>query len=272
MKAFHLAIAVVVVAVGATLATAQDRAHPTPSATGQATANVSPAQAAMDRAAAAQKYVFLFFWKEKGVLTDKAWSVFQPAAARLANWVEVVSIQITDPAEKQIVDKYGVTRAPMPLVLAVAPCGAITKAFTKTFDETQLRTAFVSPCTQLCLKALQKRKLVFVCVVEKTNPKAPLTVPKGVEDFKADKKYGPATEIVLVDAQDENEATLLKEMGVGTQASKPIIVFLAPPGALIGKFGGAASKDVLVAKLAAAQSNPCAGGKCGPGGCGPKKK
>ena len=63
--------------------------------------------------------------------TDKAWSVLQPAAAKLADSAEVVSIQITDPAEKQIVDKYGVTRAPMPLVLAVAPCGAITKAFTE---------------------------------------------------------------------------------------------------------------------------------------------
>jgi hypothetical protein len=26
-----------------------------------------------------------------------------------------------------------------------------------------------------------------------------------------------------------------------------------------------------VAALQTAQSNPCAGGKCGPGGCGPKK-
>ena len=98
---------------------------------GQAAANVSQAQAAMDRAAAAQKYVFLFFWKDKNPQTDKAWSVLQPAVAKLADSAEVVSIQITDPAEKQIVDQYDVSRAPMPLVLAVAPCGAITKAFTE---------------------------------------------------------------------------------------------------------------------------------------------
>ena len=54
-----------------------------------------------------------------------------------------------------IVDKYGVSRSPMPLVLAIAPCGAITKGFTKTFDEDQLRTAFVSPCTAECMKALK---------------------------------------------------------------------------------------------------------------------
>ena len=48
-------------------------------------------------------------------------------------------------------------------------------------------------------------------------------------------------------------------------------MFLAPPGSMIGKFDGTATKQQLVAKLVSAQSNPCAGGKCGPGGCGPKK-
>jgi len=189
----------------------------------------------------------------------------------MADSAEVASIQITDPAEKRIVDKYGVTRAPMPLVLAVAPCGAITKAFTSAFDENKLRTAFVSSCTQLCLKALQERKLVLACVVDQANPQDPVTIPKGVEDFRADAKYGPATEIILVNARDQGEATFLRDFQVDPRAQKPVIVFLAPPGAVIGKFDGTTTKQQLLAKLASAQSDPCAGGKCGPGGCGPKK-
>ena len=272
MRALHLAIATVVVAMGATIATAQDRVARTPSATDQAASTgVSQAQAAMDRAAAAQKYIFLFFWKDKTPQTDRAWSVLQPAVANMANSAEVVSIQIADPAEKRIVDKYGVTRAPMPLVLAVAPCGAITKAFTKAFDENQLRTAFVSSCTQLCLKALQDRKLVLACVVDQANPQDPVTIPRGVEDFRADAKYGPATEVILVNARDESEAAFLKDFQVDPQSQKPVVVFLAPPGSMIGKFNGTATKQQLVAQLVSAQSNPCAGGKCGPGGCGPKK-
>jgi len=261
MRFLHLAITAGVLAAGATAITAQDRAA----------AKVSPGQAAIDRAAAANKYVFIFFWKEKNSQTDKAWSVLQPAAAKLADSADVVSIRITDPAEKQVVDKYGVTRAPMPLVLAVAPCGAITKAFTTAFDENQLRTAFVSPCTQLCLKALQSRKLVFVCVVEKTDPQNPPPIPQGVQDFKADKKYASCTEVILLDAGDAAEAALLKDFEVGPNATKPLTIFLAPPGTLIGRFGGEASKEALAAKLAAAQSGCCPGGKCGPGGCGPKK-
>ena len=263
MRTLHVAITAAILAVSATVTTAQDQA---------AAANVSQAQTAINRAAAAHKYVFLFFWKEKTPQTDKAWGVLQPAAARMVDSAELVSIQITNPAEKRIVDKYDVTRAPMPLVLAVAPCGAITKAFTGAFDENQLRAAFVSPCTQLCLKALKmSRKLVLVCVVDQANPQDPVTIPRGVEDFRADAKYGSATEIILVNARDQGEATLLKELQVDPQAQKPVIVFLAPPGAMIGKFDGTTTKQQLVAKLVAAQSNPCAGGKCGPGGCCPKK-
>ncbi|MEN6406632.1 MAG: hypothetical protein ABFC77_09185 [Thermoguttaceae bacterium] len=262
MRAFYLAIAAAILAVGVTAITAQERAAE----------NVGQGKAAMDRAAATQKYVFLFFWKDKNSQTEKAWSVLESAMTKFADSAEVASIQITNPSEKKIVDQFGASRAPMPLVLAIAPCGAVTKAFIKTFDEKQLRTAFVSSCTQQCLKALRDRKLVFVCVVDKDNVQDAMAIPRGVKDFKADAKFGPATEIVLVNAQDKNEATFLNEIEVGVNAEKPVTVFFAPPGVLVGRFGGAATKEALVAKLAAAQSNPCAGGKCGPGGCGPKKK
>jgi hypothetical protein len=150
MRTLHLAIAAALLAASATAATAQDRVARAPSTAGQtAPAGVSQGQAAIDRVAAAQKFAFIFFWKEKTPQTDKAWSTLQTAATQWSDAAVVVSIKVTDPAEKPVVDRYGVSRAPMPLVLAVAPCGAITKAFTGTFDEKQLRAAFVSPGTQL---------------------------------------------------------------------------------------------------------------------------
>lgn len=272
MRLFCPTIVAAILAVIPTVGMAQERAASESPATAkdEVAAKPSPCQTAIDKAAADNKYVFVLFWKEQSPQLDKAWGELKPVVTSMADKAVFLSIQITNPAEKKIVDKYGVTRAPMPLVLALAPSGAVTKAFTKTFDEKELRTAYVSPCKEQCLKALQDRKLVFVCVVEKTDPKAPLAVPKGVEDFKADKRFASATAIVVVDAQDENEVTLLKELEIGKAASKPITVFLGPPGALIGKFGDV-SKDVLVAKLAAAMSNRCGGGKCGPGGCPPPK-
>jgi hypothetical protein len=267
MRLFFLTITTVALVASTTATMAQVRGAVAPMTAAQPAAGVSEAQAAMDRAAASGKYALLFFWRDKTEQTDKAWKTLEPAAAKLAKSADVISIQITNPAEKRIVDRYGVSRAPMPMVLAISPCGAITKGFNKGFDEAQIRDAFVSPCTERCMKALQSRKLVFACVVDQGQAVA----PQGVQDFKADEKYSRATEIVLISASDKAEAEFLKELEVDPNGPKPVAVFMAPPGVMIGKFDGQATKGQIMAKLASAQQGCCPGGKCGPGGCGPKK-
>ena len=186
-----------------------------------ASGSQSEAAAALDRAAAAQKFAFVFFWKEQNPQTDRAWGVLQAAAGKMSDWADVVAVQATDPAEKPLVDRFGTSRAPMPLVLAVAPCGAVTKAFTSAFDESQLRTALVSPGTQLCLKALQDRKLVLLCVVDQAGPNG-VGVPAAAQEFKADQRFGAASEIVLVSAGDEGEAGFLKELKVDTRVPSAV--------------------------------------------------
>jgi len=272
MKRFSLVIVSVILAVGISSAVGQDRVARTSTGASQAAVNnPSQAQAAIAQTAAANKFMFIFFWKEQNQQTDKVWNILQPTVAKMADQADTVSIQTTNPAEKAIVDRFGASRAPMPLVLAIAPCGAITKAFTGTFDENQLRTAFVSPCTQLSMKALQDSKLVMICVIDQTGQPDSAAIPQGVRDFKADEKYGRATEIVLLNARDQAEASFLKDLQVDVNSSKPVIVFFAPPASMIGKFDATATKQQIIAKLASAQSGCCPGGKCGPNGCSPKK-
>ena len=227
-------------------------------------------QAALEQAAAANKFAFVFFWKDRSPQTDKAWATLQPLAAKMADAAVVAAVQVSDPKEKQLVTHYGLDRAPLPLVLAIAPCGAITKAFTGEFNEQQLQTAFVSPGTQHCLKALQDQKLVFVCVTDGNPAQPSAAVPEAVRQFKMDERFGPTTEVVLLNANDAGEAAFLQELKVDPRTAKPLTVFLAPPGSVIGQFDARATKDDFVKQVVAAQSNPCAGGKCGPGGCGPK--
>ena len=224
---------------------------------------------AMARAATANKYLFIFFWKEKNPQADAVWNVLQSAMGRLAEWADWTSVRITDPAEKPIVERFGVDRAPMPLVLALAPNGAITKAFPGKLEESQLRAAFVSPGTELCLKALQDRKLVLLCVREPLPQQGRLAVPPGVGQFKADPRCARVTEVVLLDPREPAEKSFLKELQIDPRVGA-VTVLLAPPGGVVGKFPGSVSKDQLVAKLATAQS-ACPGGKCGPNGCGPKR-
>lgn len=231
----------------------------------------SPGQLAIQKATSANKFALVFFWKDRGAQTDQAWADLRSAAAKMVNWAEVTAVQVTDPAEKQLVARHHLSRAPMPLVLAIAPCGAVTKAITGRITEAQIQSAYVSPCTQACLKAIQDRKLVMLCVMDRKDPYRSGAVPQGVQDFKADGRYGPVTEVVLVNATDQAEAAFLRELQVDPREPKPVTVLLAPPGSMVAKFAAGATKEQMVARLSAAQSNRCANGTCGPNGCGPKK-
>jgi hypothetical protein len=233
--------------------------------------SASKGMAAMEAAARANRYLFVFFWNSQDQQTDAMHGVFQGAMGKMVDRADGIAINITDPAEKPLVDKFGVSRAPMPFVLAIASNGAATRGFPKRLEEGQLQQAFVSPCTARCMKAIQDRHLILLCV---QNGKTQFNqeAMQGVAEFKADPNYAQATEVVTLDPADQGEASFLKALQVDPQTPAAVTLLVTPPGAPVARFAGAVTKTEIVAKLTAAQSGCCPGGKCGPGGCcGPKK-
>lgn len=231
---------------------------------------VSRGMAAIENAARSNKYLFIFFWKQNDQNTGAMFQKFKEVMPKMADRADPLVVHVADPAEKPMVDKFGVSRAPMPLVVALAPNGAITKGCPVKFDEKQLQEAFVSPCTAECMKALQNRKLVLLCVQNHKTQFNQVAL-RGVQEFKADARFARATEVVALDPSDHSEASFLNDLRVNPQTPQAVTILLAPPGTPVATFTGPVTKDQLVTKLAAAKSDPCAGGKCGPGGCKPKK-
>jgi hypothetical protein len=225
--------------------------------------------AAIKQASEANKYLFLFFSKTDDEQTSAMRKVFDVAMAKLSDRAQSVVVNITDSSEKDIVEKYDLDRAPMPLVLAMAPNGAITGGFPTKFEEQNLLDAFATPCMENVMKSLQDGKLVFVCV-QNDKTKSNDTAMRGVRDFQSDARFASATEIVTLDPADEKEASFLGDLRVSPDIAEAITVFLVPPGQAIGKVEGATDKDGLVELLSKA-STACGPGGCGPGGCGPKK-
>ena len=224
--------------------------------------------AALTRAAKAKKHLFVFFHKDNGEETSAMRAVFETAMRKVAGRAMSVAIDVTDPAEKGIVTKFGTGRAPMPLVLAIAPNGAVTGGFPVKFEEKQLLGAFASPGMQQCLKALQERKLVLLCV-QNAGTSSNSAAMRGVRDFKADARFGQATVVVTLDPNDAAEATFLKQLRIDAKSDEAITARLAPPGSVVAKVTGATEKDKLVAALTKAMAS-CGSG-CGPRGCPPKK-
>ena len=227
--------------------------------------------AAIDNAARSDKYLFVYFWKDNGSQSRKSYDVFKSAMAKWTLSAESIGIRLTDPNEKAIVQKLDVSRAPMPLVVALAPNGAVTKAWPIRFTEQQLREGFVSPCTAQCLKALQDSKLVVLYVPSQNTPQAQ-TALKGIQDFKADARFVNAAEIITVNPTDASEKTFLADLQIKPGSTQPTTVVLAPPGQPIAQFTGAVTKQQIIAKVTSAKSGCCPDGQCCPGGkCGPRK-
>jgi hypothetical protein len=184
--------------------------------------------------------------------------VFDAVVRKAADRADGVTVDITDAAEKAIVDKFDLQRAPMPLVLALAPNGAITGAFPKRFDEARLQKAFVSPCTAKCMRAMMDRHAVLLCV---QNGKTQFNqeAMQGVEAFKADPKYAKATEIVTLNPTDKAEQPFLKVLRVDPKTTTAVTLLVMPPGSPVARFAGAVTKPQIEAAVQAAASS------CGPG-------
>jgi hypothetical protein len=226
--------------------------------------------AAMKQAADAGKYLFMFASKTEDDQTTAMRKVFDKAMEKVADRAQSIAINISDASEKAIVDKFDLSRAPMPLALAIAPNGAITGGFPTKFEEQQLVDAFGTPGTETVMKSLQDGKLVFVCV-QNDKTKSNDAAMQGVKDFKADERFAGATEIVTVNPTDKKEAKFLTDLQVPADTAEAVTVFVVPPGRAIGKFEGATEKEALVELVTKASSGCCGPGGCGPGGCCPAK-
>ena len=245
MKRFLTKVVVVVLAAGVSAAAAQDRVARAPSAPNEAqAASVSQGQAAIDRAAAAQKYIFIFFYAGQDSHTSTMKGVFDTAMAKMTDRADATVIYVADPAEKPIVDKFGVRGAPMPLVLAIAPTGAATRAFPKQFEESQFQQAFVSPCTAKCMRAIQDRRSILLCV---QNDKTQFNqeAMQGVEAFKADPQYARGIEIVMLNPADNAEQHFLTDLQVDPRTTAAVTVLVMPPGAPVARFAGAVTKEEI---------------------------
>ena len=242
----------------------QSKASPADSSGG-----VAKGMPAIKQAAAAGKYLFVFFSKTDDDQTVAMRKVFDQAIGKVADRAQTVAVNITNTSEKAIVDKYDLSRAPMPLVLAIAPNGAITGGFPSKFEERELLDAFASPGTEKVMKSLQDGKLVFVCV-QNAKTKSNDAAMQGVREFKTDARFASATEIVTLDPTDKQEAKFLTDLKVSPDIAEATTVFVVPPGQAVSKIEGATNKDALVELLSKAATG-CGPGGCGPGGCGPKK-
>jgi hypothetical protein len=198
------------------------------------------------------KFSFVLFWRENNAPTQAMTQGLKSAVAKRSQRATMSAINVSDPANQVVVKQYQVSRAPMPLVLCVAPNGAITGAITRPITDEAVDRLIVTPAMADVTKALQEKKIVVVHV--SGDGRTPL--PAGAAGFVADPMYQARTAVVSVPTNNPIEARFVKDLDIRpSEASSSTIVVFAPPSAVVGKFPASATAAQIGTALHAA-------GKC----------
>ena len=223
-------------------------AEPAPEQKAGEATKAAPGETAIKQAAEAKKHLYILFYGEDKETTGTARKSLEAIVAKMADVAQCVALERDAPAQKALVEKYGLKAAPLPLVLVLAPNGAITMGcLAQDINEERLRDGIASPCQQNCMKALQDKKIVVVCAYDKTIAADDPSV-KAVADFHADAKYAQLTEVVKVDPADAAEARFVEQLKVDAKTALTTIV-LAPPRTLLKTFTGPVTKAALEGAL-----------------------
>jgi hypothetical protein len=214
-------------------------------------AAIGSAAALVEETAADGRYALLLFYRQSDEPTQAMLATLKSSLAADADRAAIVPVQIGNTANQALVAKYDVSRAPMPMLLAVAPNGAVTGVFAQKLSSENVHEVFVTPTMMTAMKSLQQGKLVFVAVHGATKSAA----PAALKDFQTDPHFQGRMVILKAEAGDPLEAKLMTQMQIDPRTRLTQTVLLAPPGVLVGKFEAAATKDDIAGALAQA-------GKC----------
>lgn len=197
------------------------------------------------------KHAFLLFWKKDDEATQKLAEELAAGLEAHAAQATMIEACANDEANQPLVEKYNLSRAPMPMVLVLAPNGAVTGHFTLgKISAAQIKSSIVTPTMSRVMQALQKDKLVLITIAKKGSPK-----PEGAAEFLADPEFKARTVLVSLPLGDPKEARFYRDLKIEPGDEESKVAFLAPPGVMIGRFNGDVTKEVLAQKLHAA-------GKC----------
>ncbi len=226
---------------------------------------VDKAAADIKRLGEAGKYAFVVFHRG-GDGAPAVQEAVKKAVEDAKGRAESVEVDVADASSAPTAREYGVNRAPLPLVLAVAPNGAVTGGFPGSCDPQALAQSMLGPKGALCLKTLQDGKVVVICV-EPADSKTAEATAKVVAAFKADQRISGFAESVVIDPADQAEQGFLSKLRVDPKFDGATTLLVTPPGRIVGTYTNAVTTESMFADLARSMAGSTCGG--GSGGCGP---
>lgn len=221
-----------------------------PARTAAAPTRLSQGEQQIAASSKAGHFSFVLFYRSNDRLTQAAYQTLKAEVGKRKK-MAILPVRLDNTAEGGLIERFDATRAPMPMIVALAPNGAVTGVFSQQVKPEEIEGAFVTPGYAQCIKAMQDNRIVLLCVQPATRP----FVPQGVQQFQGDRLYRERTQVVHIKASDPGEARFIKQLRLKSDAATPQVVFMAPPGVLLGAYDSNVTHAVLAETLVKA-------GKC----------
>ena len=180
----------------------------------------------------AEQYAYLMFFRTDDDATQAMRSTIEAQVEQSGGKTAIVPVNIGDAADAQLVAKFDATRAPMPLVMGIAPNGAVTGVYPLKVEAVQLQRAVLTPKYSEMVKALQEQKIVVLCM----QPANGGVTPQGISEFEALPHFKGRTHRITVQADDDAETHFFERMKLPSDLSATTVMAFAPPGVYVGKW------------------------------------
>jgi hypothetical protein len=212
--------------------------------------------------------VFLVVTDPNVTGTDKAMEIANKAKTSVTRSV-VLQMNRSDAANTELVTKYRLAGAPLPLILVIASNGIVTAGYTLTQATPELLVkAIPSPKKSEVLKSLSDGKSVFIVVTGKSMAEK-TTIMNTCQQACIEMENN--ARMIEISLDDPSENQFLTELKVNMTATEPTTYVINSKGQITGTFTDDVNATTLVAsakKVAASSCCPSGSGKS----CGPTKK
>lgn len=211
--------------------------------------------------------VFLVVTDPNVTGTDNAVEIANKAKASVTKSI-VLQMNRSDVANADLVVKYRLAGAPLPLILVIASNGVVTAGFLPNQATPDLLVkAIPSPKKADVLKTLSDGKSVFIVVTGKSMAEKN-TIMNTCQQACIEMENN--AKMIEISLDDPKETQFLTELKVNMTAKEPTTYVINSKGQITGTF----TDDVNSTTLVASAKKVAASGCC-PGGsksCGPTKK
>lgn len=223
----------------------------------------------LDSAARQKKVAFILVTDQGTTGVDQARGLIQQAMQQV-NKSTLVELDRSSPGNADLVTKFRLAGAPVPLILVAARTGILAGGVVAAQATAEQLVGMVpSPKKTEALQAIQSGKAVLISASRKgmatqSGAKAACAAACGQ---LADKCV-----TVQIDMDDPQEAGFLTSMKVNLASTEPVTLVINAQGQITGTYAGAADVATLV-QATTKKAGGCAPGACGPGAksCGPAK-